>query len=380
MQSFPRIGILGGGQLGKMLCIAAGPMHLPISILDQSVNDPAAPYCHDFVRGSFAREEDVLRFGQQLDIVTIEIEHVHTGALRALRDMGVHVYPDPDVLDTINDKGLQKQFFRNNGLPTAGFTLYPDASLVRRDLQRQALSLPFVQKARKGGYDGKGVHVVRSGADLDNLLDCPCVVEQLVDFVTELAVVVARTPDGQTAVYDPVSMVFHPTANLVELLVCPAETSAEIALEAKNLAIQVAQSLQVVGLLAVEMFLLPHGQLLINEVAPRPHNSGHHTIEAAATSQFEQHLRAIMNWPLGSTALRRPAAMVNLLGAPGFSGKAVYKGLEKVLAMPDVHIHLYGKSETRPFRKMGHATILANSGAEAAEIARQVLETLHIEA
>ncbi len=374
-----RTGILGGGQLGKMLAQAASTWHLPIYALDRSRDFPAGRCVCGMVEGNFKRREDVLAFGREMDVLTIEIEHVHTGALRELQQMGKTVHPHPDALETIKDKGAQKSFYAEKGLPTAPFSLFAGRQEIEDALAQGRLSLPFVQKSREAGYDGKGVWIVRTDADLGHLMDTPSVVEPLCDIRMELAVIVARNARGQVATYDPVEMVFHPVANLVEMLVCPARVSESIARQARELAVATIEALDICGLLAVEMFVLADGRLWLNEVAPRPHNSGHHTIEASLTSQFEQHLRAILDLPLGPADLLRPAAMVNLLGAAdSAAGPARWEGLEEVLAWPGVYVHNYGKALSKPFRKMGHATVLADTLDEAIELARKVQQQIRI--
>ncbi len=375
-----KTGILGGGQLGKMLAQAAADWHLPIYALDASRDYPAGLCATGMVVGSYQRREDVLAFGRQMDVLTIEIEHVHTGALRELQAMGKVVHPNPVALELIKDKGAQKEFFQKEGLPTAPYQLFPSAQAIAQAVQQGRLSLPFVQKTRTAGYDGKGVQVVRTSSDVSHLLQGPSVVEPLCDIDKELAVLVARNARGECAVYDPVEMVFHPQANLVELLVCPARLPNDLAQQAQQLARRTIEAFDICGLLAVEMFLLRNGTLWLNEVAPRPHNSGHHTIEAAATSQFQQHLRAIHNLALGPTALRKPAAMVNLLGAADSQpGRAHWQGVDRALQLSEVYVHNYGKAFSRPFRKMGHATVLAPTVGQAIERARQVQQWIRIE-
>ncbi len=373
-----KVGILGGGQLGKMLCQAAQPWHLPLAVLDRKRSFPAGPVAGKFVEGDFTNFEDVYEFGREMDVLTIEIENVHVEALKRLEAEGVRVFPHSEALATIKDKGLQKLFYKERGLPTAPFRAFEDVRAIERAVRRGRLELPFVQKTRLAGYDGRGVAVVRTVEDLPRLLPGPCLVEPLVDIRAELAVIAARNPSGQTAVFPAVEMVFHPTANLVEFLACPARIPPEVERRAEDLALSTIQAFDLCGLLAVEMFWTQNEELLINEVAPRPHNSGHHTLDACITSQFEQHLRAILDLPLGSTRLKSPAVMVNLLGAPGSQGPAHYQGFEQCLAVEGVKIHLYGKEETRPYRKMGHATVLNEDLDRALELARQVKQTLKI--
>jgi 5-(carboxyamino)imidazole ribonucleotide synthase len=376
---FPKIGVLGGGQLGKMLALAAGPYHLPIALMDESNEFPAAPYAHRFVEGSFKDFDAVYNFGKTVDILTIEIEHVNTEALHRLKAEGVKIHPDPEALDIIKDKGLQKQFYEQHQIPTADFALYEDEHAVRKAVGAGQLTIPFVQKSRTAGYDGRGVSVIKSEADLQNqLLPGPCVIEDLVEMDKEIAVIAARNEKGDIQTFPAVEMIFNPIANLVEFLSCPANISPEIAEKADQLARRVIAAYDLCGLLAVELFLDKTGQLLINEVAPRPHNSGHHTIESSYTSQYDQHLRAILNWPLGSTQIKCPSVMVNLLGADGFTGPAHYEGLESCLDIPGANIHIYGKAMTKPFRKMGHVTVLGNSVEEAMQSARQVQDSIRI--
>ena len=378
-KTFPRVGILGGGQLGKMLCQAGADWHLPLHVLDLNASFPAANYASVFHRGDFRNKREVLEFGRKMDVVTIEIENVNTEALHQLVAEGVKVYPQPDKIDLIKDKGLQKQFYAEHDIATSSFVLYDDGAAVRAAVTAGEITLPVVQKARTGGYDGQGVAVLRTAADLtDKLIDAPCVIEELVDIDKELAVIVTRTPSGAISVFPTVEMEFHPTANLVEFLVCPAAIDGDTNARAAALARRVAEELDIVGLLAVELFLTPDGEILVNEVAPRPHNSGHHTIEACMTSQYEQHLRAILDLPLGPTDLLRPGAMVNLLGAEGHRGPAVYHGWADLLAISEVYPHLYGKSETRPFRKMGHVTALGDTVAMARERVAAARDALRV--
>ncbi len=379
MSNFPKLGILGGGQLGKMLCQAAAPWQLPVYVLDTNESMPAAPHATVFQRGNFRDYDDVMAFARGLDVVTIEIEHIDTRALHELEKLGVKVYPQPDIIDLIKDKGLQKRFYADHQIPTTDFELFDSKEALVRAVNAGAVTVPFVQKSRTGGYDGQGVAVIRDGQDIEcQLLDGPCLVEELADIDKELAVIVARSSTGEVKVFNTVEMEFHPTANLVEFLVCPAALDGDTDGRASKLAVDVVQQLKIVGLLAVELFLTKDGTLLVNEVAPRPHNSGHHTIEACATSQYEQHLRAILGLPLGDPQLLRPAAMINLLGAEGETGPTHYSGWQDVLAIPEVHPHLYGKAQTRPFRKMGHLTALGDTVAVARARAGRAKKLLRV--
>jgi 5-(carboxyamino)imidazole ribonucleotide synthase len=374
-----KVGVLGGGQLGKMLALAAGNWHLPLFCLDESQDFPAGPYATGFSEGSFKNFDDVYRFGKQMDVLTIEIEHVHTGALQQLENEGIRVHPRPAALDIIKDKGLQKQFYATQGLPTSTFQLFDNAQAVLQAVENQEVTLPFVQKSRTAGYDGRGVAVIRTVTDLQTkLLPGACLLEDLVDIQTELAVLTARNERGEVATFPVVAMDFNAEANLVEMLICPANIDPALERQATRLAKAVIEAFDLCGLLAVEMFLTKDNQLLINEVAPRPHNSGHHTIDSCYTSQFEQHLRAILNLPLGDTRLHTPAVMVNLLGAAGHTGPVFYKGLSEILALPGVKPHLYGKATTKPFRKMGHITVLGDTVEAAIAKARQVQERIEV--
>ncbi len=373
-----RLGVLGGGQLGKMMGIAAADWHLPISFLDTAADFPAGPVSHQFVEGSFKAYDDVLQFGRTQDVVTIEIEHVNLDALRQLKADGIPVHPRPEALALINDKGLQNRFYRDHGFPTPAFQEYDHEEALRKAVQDGRQALPFVQKTRTAGYDGKGVFVVQSMYQLDHLLSGPCVAEELIDIDKELAVIVARNPAGQTAVYPMVEMEFNPEANLVEFLLCPSRVAEELKQEATQLAVRLIESLDICGLLAVELFLTRDGRILVNEVAPRPHNSGHHTIDSCVTSQFQQHLRGVLDLPLGDPSLHTPAVMVNVLGEPGHTGPVRYEGMEKVLAIPGAYVHLYGKLETRPFRKMGHVTVIDPDLDEAIAKAKKVKATLKV--
>jgi 5-(carboxyamino)imidazole ribonucleotide synthase len=366
-----RLGILGGGQLGKMLCLAAHNWDVQTWVLDESKAFPCGTVASHFVEGSFKDYEAVYQFGKQVDVLTIEIEHVNLEALEQLEAEGKIIHPKPSALKIIQDKGLQKQFFAQHQIPTSPFQLYASPSEIKE-------KPPFVWKSRTGGYDGRGVAIVKSADDVTNLPDVPCLVEQLVPIHKELAVIVARNEKGETSAFPAVEMAFNPDANLVEMLFCPANISPQMEQEAEALALKTIEAFDLCGLLAVELFLDENGALLVNEVAPRPHNSGHHSIDACITSQFEQHLRAVLNLPLGDTTLKMPAAMVNLLGADGHKGDARYEGLDDVLAISGVKLHLYGKRMTAPFRKMGHATVLDHDLQNAIEKAQMVQEKLRI--
>lgn len=348
-----KLGILGGGQLGRMLIQSAIDFNMEVHILDPSKDAPCAALAHHFESGDLKDFDSVYNFGKRCDIITIEIEKVNTAALKKLRDEGKKVYPQPEIIELIQDKRLQKQFYVENGLPTVDFILVEN----KQDVLNNSSFLPAANKLGKDGYDGRGVQLLRSEGDLAKAFDAPGLLEKLVDIDKEIAVIVARNAKGETKAFPVVEMVFHPEANLVEFLFSPAQVDKTIAKDAEELALKLIEKLDMVGLLAVEMFIDKNGLLLINEVAPRPHNSGHQSIEGNITSQFEQHLRAIYNLPLGDTAIRVPAAMINLLGEEGYSGSPIYEGLDEILSMSGVHLHLYGKNSTQSFRKMGHVTV-----------------------
>jgi 5-(carboxyamino)imidazole ribonucleotide synthase len=357
----PTIGILGGGQLGLMLLQASIDWNLRVHILDPDAEAPCRHLCMQFTIGSLTDYDTVYQFGQSVDVLTIEIERVNVEALEALEREGKRVFPQPSVIRIIQDKRLQKQFYRDHNLPTADFIRTDNRADVAMIEIDQPDFLPAFHKLGRDGYDGRGVQRIGSIADVGKAFDAPGILEKAVDFAKELAVIVARNERGEVQTFSTVEMVFHPELNLVEYLFAPAEISTEIDRQAQAIARQTADAFGIVGLLAVELFLDKQGNVLINEVAPRPHNSGHHTIQANVTSQFEQHWRAILNYPLGNTSAYQPAAMVNLLGEDGHTGPAVYEGLESLLAMPGVFPFLYGKAITKPFRKMGHVTVMDDS-------------------
>ncbi len=348
------VGILGGGQLGRMLIQSAIDFNIDLAVLDPDGDAPCKNLCRQFTQASLQDEKAILAWAKDLDLITIEIEHVNIEALKKLQQAGKKVFPQPEVLEIIQDKRKQKEFYQSKGLPTAPFVLLNN----KEEMVSHANLLPGFQKLGKDGYDGRGVQRIASVADIAKGFDGPSLLEQAIPFEKELAVIVARNEGGEVTAFPVVEMVFNPVHHLVEYLFSPAAVSVAIAEEASTLAKRVITEFGMVGVLAVELFLTKEGKVLINEVAPRPHNSGHQTIEANSTSQYEQHLRAILNLPLGSTQMILPSAMVNLLGEEGFSGEAVYEGLEETLKLEGVHVHFYGKKMTKPFRKMGHVTIL----------------------
>lgn len=369
-----KLGVLGGGQLGRMLLQEAINLNISVAALDPDAEAPCHEIVNAFTQGSFKDYDTVMAFAKDVDVLTVEIEHVNIQALKDLKASGIKVFPQPEALEIVQDKGLQKAFYKKHGIPTAPFELVE----TKAEMIAQSALLPFAQKMRKGGYDGKGVAVIKSEADYDKGFDAPCVLEQFVDFEKELAVIAVRNEAGEVTTYPAVELEFNPEANLVELLFAPAKISEDIELKAKEIARQTIEAFGLVGILAVELFLTKDGEILVNEVAPRPHNSGHQTIEGNITSQYAQHLRAILDMPLGDTAQVRPAAMINLLGADDHTGPAHYEGLENALAISGVYPHLYGKAITKPFRKMGHVTITADSVDEAVEKADKVKSIINI--
>ena len=368
------LGVLGGGQLGRMLIQSAINYNQDIHVLDPDPNAPCKDVAQKFSVGSLKDYDQVYFFGQHCDVITVEIEAVNTEALQKLAEEGKKVYPQPHLLALIQDKRKQKQFYLDHGIPTAEFILTEN----KAEVIANASFLPAVNKLGKEGYDGRGVQVLRTAADLDQAFDAPGLLEKLIDFDKEIAVTVARNERGEVVAYPAVECAFHPTANLVEFLFAPAGISPEIEQKAQAIAKDLILKLDLVGILAVELFVTRTGEVLVNEIAPRPHNSGHHTIEANFTSQFEQHLRAVMNWPLGNTALRCPAAMINLLGEPGHEGAAVVEGLAEAMSEKGVYIHLYGKKHTKPFRKMGHVTLLGEDVQEVKAKAQRIKDLIKI--
>lgn len=370
------LGILGGGQLGRMVIQSAISYNIDIHILDPDPNAPCKSICQKFVKGSLNDFETVYAFGQDCDIITIEIENVNTEALQKLADEGKEVFPQPHIIKMIQDKRLQKQFYKEKGIPTADFILTED----KADVIRNASFLPAVNKLGREGYDGRGVQILRNESDLVKAFEAPGLLEKLIDFDKEIAVIVAKNKNGETVAFPAVECAFHPTANLVEFLFSPAQVTDDIEQKAKKIAIQVIEELGMIGILAVEMFVTKSGEILVNEIAPRPHNSGHHTIEANFTSQFEQHFRAVMDMPLGNTDTRSPAAMVNLLGEEGFAGDAYVEGLDEAMSQKGVYVHLYGKKTTKPFRKMGHVTILDTEIEVLKKRALEIKELIKVKA
>jgi len=373
-----KLGILGGGQLGRMLLAETQKFDIHTSILENNKNAPCAEICNEFVVGDLLDFNAVYQFGKKVDILTIEIENVNLDALDKLEDEGVTIYPKPKDLRIIQSKARQKHFYVDNNISTAPFSHYAYLEELIHSYENNSIAFPFVWKAARFGYDGNGVKIVRNLDDLASLPNVECITEELIPFKNELAVIVARNKDGETKTYPVVEMEFHPEANQVEYVLCPARIDSKVAEKARDVALKVVNELDFVGLLAVEMFQTVDDKILVNEVAPRPHNSGHYSIEASYTNQFEQHLRSILNLPLGNTESKVAGIMVNLVGEEGFSGAVVYQNIAEILKINGVTPHIYGKKETRPFRKMGHVTIVNSDINKAREIAQKVKETIRV--
>ena len=371
-----KLGIISGGQLGKMLIQEASKWAIATYLLDPDSDCPAKRIATEHVQGDFLDFDTVYAFGKEVDILTYEMENINIEALLQLKADGFKVVPDPQVLALIQDKGLQKEFYQKHNIPTSPFDCYEDSDAITKAVKENVFTYPFVQKLRKGGYDGHGVALIH--AEEDRLLDGPSMLEKKVEIDKEIAVIVARNDLGEVRCFPTVEMTFDPKTNLVEDLFCPANISAEDVKIAEDLAIKIIENLEMVGLLAVEFFIDIDGEILVNEVAPRPHNSGHHTIESVMTSQLEQMLRAILGLPLGSTKLIMPSVMLNLLGEEEHTGEVRYEGLAEVLALEGVKVHLYGKQKTRPSRKMGHVTILDETVEKAFKKAEKVKSILKV--
>ncbi|SMG38964.1 5-(carboxyamino)imidazole ribonucleotide synthase [Arenibacter troitsensis] len=373
-----KLGILGGGQLGKMLLYETRKFDIHTKVLDPADEAPSRIACNEFFKGDLMNFDAVYAFGKKVDVLTIEIENVNLDALEKLEDEGLKVFPPTRALRIIQNKAKQKLFYVDNNIPTADFQRFAYKSEIEDSVANGGLKFPFIWKATQFGYDGQGVKVVRKLEDLNGLPAGECITEEMINFKNELAVIVARSASGEVKTYPVVEMEFHPEANQVEYVICPARIDAKIAEKAQEIALQLSNKIKHVGLLAVEMFQTQDDRILVNEVAPRPHNSGHYSIEASYTNQFEQHIRAILDLPLGNTASKVAGIMVNLVGAEGHTGNVVYKNIEDILSMDGVTPHIYGKKQTRPFRKMGHVTIVNNDIKEARRIAEQVKNTIKV--
>ena len=372
------LGILGGGQLGKMLLYETRKFDIKTNVIDPSKEAPCKIACDHFEIGDLMDFDTVYNFGKKVDVLTFEIELVNIEALEKLENEGIIVYPSSKTLRNINDKITQKQFYHTHQIPTSPFQVFNSKKDLLQAISNQDLSFPFVWKQSKGGYDGMGVSIIRKKEDLNQLRNVPCIAEKLITFKNELAVIVARNPKGEIKTYPVVEMEFHPEANQVEYVICPARIDNKVAEKARAIAVKVSEAFEHVGLLAVELFQTEDDEIMVNEVAPRPHNSGHYSIEGSVTNQFEQHLRAILNLPLGETNSKLAAIMVNLVGEEGYRGNVEYKNIENILSLEGVTPHIYGKKQTRPFRKMGHVTIVNKDIYKAHKIAEMVKKTIKV--
>ena len=373
-----KLGILGGGQLGRMLLAETQKFDIHTAVLESNKNAPCAAICNEFVIGNLLDFEAVYNFGKKVDLLTIEIENINLDALDRLEAEGLKIFPKPKDLRIIQSKARQKKFYLQHQIPTATFHHFEYLKELKHSYENKNITFPFVWKAARFGYDGNGVKIVRNIEDLNSLPNEECITEELIPFKNELAVIVARNEDGETKTYPVVEMEFHPEANQVEYVICPARIDSKIAKKAREVALKVVNDLDFIGLLAVEMFQTKEDEILVNEVAPRPHNSGHYSIEASYTNQFEQHLRSILNLSLGSSKSKVAGIMVNLVGEEGFSGEVIYQNIEKIIKIEGVTPHIYGKKETRPFRKMGHVTIVNSEIDIARKIAQKVKETIRV--
>jgi 5-(carboxyamino)imidazole ribonucleotide synthase len=373
-----KLGIIAGGQLGKMLIQEASKWDIITYVMDNDDNCPARSISSHYIKGNNLNFDSVYQFGKMVDVLTFEIENVNIEALKKLKSEGIKVLPDPEILELIQDKGIQKQFYKNSGIPTSSFKLYDSDADIKNDVENGKLKYPFVQKLRKGGYDGRGVAVVNETEDFEKLLAGASVVEEKIEIEKEISVIVARNKRGEIKCFPVVEMLFDPIANLVDKLICPSSITVEQSEKAVQFAGEIIELLDMEGLLAVEFFVDSKGEVIVNEIAPRPHNSGHHTIESIITSQFEQHLRAILNLPLGSTKIKLPSVMLNILGEEGYEGSVIYEGLTESMAIEGVKIHLYGKTITRPYRKMGHVTILSSTLECALKKAEKVKQLIKV--
>lgn len=373
-----KLGILGGGQLGKMILYETRKYDIATHVLDPSAEAPSKIACNYFEQGDLMDYDTVYNFGKKVDVLTFEIESVNVDALAALEAEGKKVYPSSKTLQNIQDKGVQKQFYKAHNIPTSPFRVFESKNELNEAIVRKEINYPFVWKSCTGGYDGKGVSIIRDAEAIIPLPSGACIAEKLIPFKNELAVIVARNVSGEVTTYPVVEMEFHPEANQVEYVICPARIDNSISEKAREVAKKVSNAFEHVGLLAVELFQTEDDEILVNEVAPRPHNSGHYSIEASYTNQFEQHLRAILDLPLGNTDSKVGGIMVNLVGAEGHTGNVEYKNIEDILTLEGVTPHIYGKKQTRPFRKMGHVTIVNKDISKARQIAEEVKKTIKV--
>ena len=372
------LGIIGGGQLGKMLLQVTSKLSIKTNILDSSKDSPCKNLCNEFTIGNLMDFDSVYKFGKKCDLVTFEIEHINIEALEKLESEGIPVYPSPRTLKVIQDKSLQKQFFIDNNIPTANFWYFKSFEDFKKSSSRKEITFPFVWKKTKFGYDGYGVEIIKSIDDLQKLPDNEFIIEELIPFEKELATTIVRNKSGQIEIFPLVEMDFNKESNQVEYVICPAQVSKDLNTQGTNIALKVSKAFKHVGLLAIEMFLTKDNEILVNEVAPRPHNSAHYSIEACENSQFQQHINSILNLSLGSCKTNINAIMVNLVGEKGCSGPVLYEGIDGAFKHENVSVHIYGKSETKPNRKMGHATILDNNLNSGLKKAKSIKDLIKI--
>ena len=372
------IGILGGGQLGKMVLDVSNKWGLDVFVLDPDKDCPSSKLCKKFFEGDLMDYNIVVEFGKLCDIITIEIENVNVEALKYLESVNKKVYPQANVIQSIQDKSNQKKFYQNNGIPTSSFQILNGIDEIKNKISKGEISFPFIWKASKMGYDGYGVKKIIDNKSLEEISDCHCIIEELIDIKKELSVMVGSRESGERAVYPAVEMEFNKKSNQVEYILSPAQIDSSIKSLVEDLACRVSEKFNIIGIMAVEMFLTNDNELLVNEVAPRPHNSYHFSIEGSYTSQFEQFLRAILDLPLGSTKILENSVMVNLVGDSDSKGKVVYKNFDQIIGIEGVNPHIYGKFESRPNRKMGHVTIINKDLNIAKKIANEVKDTVII--
>ena len=377
-QSNLKLGIIGGGQLGKMLLQTSSKYSLHSKILDPNDDSPCKNLCDEFFLGDLMDYNAIYDFGKKCDLVTYEIEHVNVDALEKLESEGITVYPKPSVLRTIQDKSQQKKFFIDNNIPTAKYLYFKSKSEFLKFSKDNHVEFPCVWKKTKLGYDGYGVKKLNSFSEINKLTDCEFIIEEHIPFKKELATTVVRNDSGEIEIFPLVEMMFNPKSNQVEYVLCPAQVEDEIFENAKQIALNVTKAFKNIGLLAVEMFLTLDNKIIVNEVAPRPHNSAHYSIEACISSQFDQHLRSILNLPLGCSKSNSFAVMVNLVGELDHEGPVLYNGIEKAMQNNNACIHLYGKSITKPNRKMGHVTVLDTDLKNGLDIAKSIKKTIII--
>ena len=373
-----KLGVLGGGQLGKMLLYDAKRYDLHTKVMDSNFEVPCARLADEFILGDITNYDDVINFGNKVDIITVEIEKINTDALLFLEKKVKKIFPSAVTLKIIQNKTQQKEFYQKNNLPTSRFKNYSNIDELKSNFEKDNFKFPFVWKSSRFGYDGKGVKIIKKFDDLNFSYDEECLIEEKISIKKELSVIVARNIDGEMKCFPVVEMEFNDKSNLVEYVMCPANISSDIESRAIEIAMKASEKFNMVGLLAVELFLDVNEKIIINEVAPRPHNSGHHTIECCMTSQFDQHIRSILNLPLGETQILIPGIMVNLVGENKVEGNVVYQNINDIFEIPGVFIHIYGKKKSRLDRKMGHITIVNKDISKAIEIGKKIKKKIKV--